>query len=217
MKMENTLSRMKNIVDNFYGLFMGNLIFLLFNLPILYILFCILPPRSIQPSTLELYLCLLPIGPAYTGLLYSMGKMLHDKDISVIRNYWKSYRHNFKQALSVWALLSLMMILLSVIILNSYSAFYYLQLIAFVILFMMCLYIFPVISRFETTIRQIMVLAFYSIFSQFKLTIFMVMMIVFSAMLLLIIPSMAILLVASILSMLIMIILKDFLKALEKD
>lgn len=215
MKVESAYGYLKTLVDYFYGIFIGNLMFLISNLPILIIIYFSLPPRSLVPSTLELYLCLLPVGPAFTALLYAMNRMVYKSDISVIRNFWKSYRINFRQALIAWGIISLFIVLLSIDIRMSNSIFLYLQIIFLIMLVFESIYVMALLSRFQTTLKKVVAVAFYSIFSQFKETLLILFMFIFVLMFLFIKPSVAIMVIISGLAALIMIILKDYLTEFE--
>lgn len=215
MNVKNQISFLKTMVDYFYGIFMGNVLFLISNIPLLYLLYIILPPRSVEPSTMEIFLCLLPAGPAFTALLYSMNKVIREGDISVIRNYGKSYRRNVKQSLALWSSLLLFLVLLFVGVSGSRTAFYYLQLIGLVLLVFESLYVMAILSRFETTGTKAFMMAFYSIFSHFKETILLLFMMVFAMMVLVIYPSIGILFVFSGFASLVMIVLNNYLTQLE--
>ena len=80
-----------------------NLVFLLFNLPAVCLLFFIGIDQvgNYLPFFL---LCLLPTGPALSALFYSVFRWRKEKDIRVWHTFWKSYRSNFVQSVSLGAM-----------------------------------------------------------------------------------------------------------------
>lgn len=211
----SVLGSFTGLIDYFYCFFIGNLYFLLLNLPILTLLFFALPPRSVSPSMVTLFMCLLPIGPSLTALLYAMDKLVRNKDTHVTKNFFKSYKLNFKQAMIIWSIELIVIMILSINITRTASAFSYVQMIMLLIVFLMTFYAFPILSRFHTNVKAIILLSFYSVFRNIKNTLLVVMMVFSAIYFLSLIPSMAMLIVFSGLSYLIMGIQKNYLEGLD--
>lgn len=211
----SVLGGFTSLIDYFYCFFMGNLYFLILNLPILTLLFFALPPRQMSPSIVTLFICLLPIGPSFTALLYSMDKFVRNKDIHVTKNFFKSYKLNFKQAMIIWFIELIVIMILSINITRTASIFSYVQMIMLLMVFLMIFYSFPILSRFHTNIKAVILLSFYSVFRNIKNTVLVVMMVFSAVYLLTLIPSMAMLIVFSGLAYLIMGIQKNYLEGLD--
>lgn len=105
--------------------------------------------------------CSLPIvtaGASFTALHYVCLKMVRDEEGYVTKDFFKSFKKNFKQATIIWLIA---LVLIAVIIVDYQS----LQLlknstivfgaITAAVIFLICtlLYVFPVLSHFENTIK----------------------------------------------------------------
>ncbi len=100
-------------------------------------------------------------GAALTGMHYVLLKMVRDEDAYIIKGFWKSFKLNFKQATILWIIVILVAGIIGVdflwIIQNPVAvpkAYFYVMIGVSVILYMISLYIFPLESRFENTIRN---------------------------------------------------------------
>ena len=60
---ESTLYMISNYIVWF---FLGNIYFIILNIPAIFILITAAPPYSINNGLILTYLCFLPIGPAFT-------------------------------------------------------------------------------------------------------------------------------------------------------
>ena len=86
---------------------MGNLYFLLLNIPLFTVLFLLLTRGSnpLPPGFVYIiFICCIPVGPAVTALLSVMGKLIREKDINITKDYFKAYKVNFSQSLFFWTL-----------------------------------------------------------------------------------------------------------------
>lgn len=109
-------------------------------------------------------ICCIPIftiGASMTGLHYVLLKMVRDEDGYIAKAFFKSFKQNFKQATIIWLLILLFIIVFvgDIFILN-YSIINLSQAIK-VVLFAMALfvlmvsvYVFPVLSRFDNSIKN---------------------------------------------------------------
>ena len=110
-------------------------------------------------------LCCIPIitgGAAITALYYVTLKMARGEDPYIVKSYFKSFAQNFKQATVIWigVLLVAVALFMDWKILEMYELtgilgkILYGILIAVIIIVMVtAIYVFPVLSRFENTIR----------------------------------------------------------------
>jgi len=167
------------ITNYTFWLFMGNLYFLLMNIPLLYILLLFFAngtnPLPTGFTTIAI-ICSLPVGPAATALLSVMGKLVREKDINVTKDFFKAYKTNFFQSLFFWALeivlISLLFIDIGFFRTSNYPQVinvFVLILIAFISL--MSLYVFPLIARFYLGVKVILKTATYYTFRKPHITI----------------------------------------------
>lgn len=111
-------------------------------------------------NILTLILCI-PIvtaGAAFTAMHYVCLKMVRDEDGYITKEYFKSFKQNFKQATIIWvgAVLVILFIVFDLWCLQSMEnpTIIFASLCA-VSIFLFCtlLYVFPVLSHFENTIK----------------------------------------------------------------
>lgn len=115
-------------------------------------------------NVLTLVLCIpvITAGDAVTALYYVTIKMARGDDPYIIRNYFKSFKENFRQATILWILMLIVTAVLYADIRIVFSGMegtiatvmkvVIIVVTAFAVL--TGLYIFPVLSRFENTIKQ---------------------------------------------------------------
>jgi len=108
-------------------------------------------------------ICCIPIftiGPALTAAHYVCLKMVRKEDGYIVKNYFKSFKQNFKQATLIWMLLLAVILILAgdyYIIAKSglefHKIFKILLIIVGVVIAMVAMFIFPVLAKFDNTIR----------------------------------------------------------------
>ena len=116
-------------------------------------------------------ICCIPIftiGPAITAAHYVSLKMVRKEDGYIVKNYFKSFKQNFKQGTLIWLLLlAIILILVSdyLIIAKSglefHKIFKILLIIVGAIIAMISMLIFPVLAKFDNTIRATIKNAFF--------------------------------------------------------
>ena len=113
---------------------------------------------------LVMIVCCLPIitiGASVTAMHYVVLKMIRGEDGYLLRGFFKSFKENFKQATLIW----LMMLVVIVIyvgdaLIFSFSGLTFpkpmvIAVIAVgIIIYMIAMYIFPLLARFENSIRN---------------------------------------------------------------
>lgn len=115
-------------------------------------------------------ICCLPIitvGAACTGMHYVLLKIVRGEEGYLVRGFFKSFKQNFKQATILW-LIMLLVILVYIgdFIIFSYSGLKFPTILIIVILalaiilLMIAVYVFPVLSRFDNTIKNTLKNAF---------------------------------------------------------
>lgn len=104
---------------------------------------------------------IITIGASTSALSYVTLKMVRGEDPYIWRNFWKSFRQNFKQGTLVWIFSILIFIFLGMdfYIINSQNTSLFA--VVRILLWIVCavalsvfLYVFPVISRFVCTTKQ---------------------------------------------------------------
>ena len=169
-----------NTIANYiFWFFLGNLYFVLLNIPLLVILIALLPNGSKPVGagfTSIIILCCIPIGPAATALLSVMGKLVREKDINITKDFLKAYKTNFFQSLLFWnveiVIISILLIDARFLISNNYPQF--LTISVFIIIsfiFLISLFVFPLISRFYLSPKNIIKTAAYYTIRKFHITI----------------------------------------------
>lgn len=121
-------------------------------------------------SNLLFLLCCIPIvtiGPSFTALYHCMLRSIKGNDYGTIRTFFCALKENFVQSLIVWlGMLAAALILITNIIflMSTPSAAGQLLLIASfgvaLLLYILLLYVFPVIAAFSNTTRQLVKNAF---------------------------------------------------------
>ena len=104
---------------------------------------------------------IITIGASTSALSYVTLKMVRGEDPYIWRNFWKSFRQNFKQGTLVWRFSILIFIFLGMdfYIINSQNTSLFA--VVRILLWIVCavalsvfLYVFPVISHFVCTTKQ---------------------------------------------------------------
>jgi len=112
-------------------------------------------------NLLTMLCCILviPAGAGFTALHYVCLKMVRDEEGYITKDFFKSFKKNFKQATIIWVIILLLCGLifvdyrcLSVISTNTAIMFAALSA-ACIFIYVTALYVFPVLSHFENTIR----------------------------------------------------------------
>ena len=108
--------------------------------------------------------CCIPIitvGAAFTAMHYVLLKMVRDEEGYLIRGFFKSFIQNFKQATLIW----LLMLIVVIVFAGDWFIFVYsgvvfpraliIGVIAIsVVVLMVVMYVFPLLARFDNTIRH---------------------------------------------------------------
>ena len=129
-------------------------------------------------------ICCIPfftIGASLTALNYMTLKIVRDEECYVTRGFFKSFKENIKQATIIWLLLFLVTVVLvsDLIIMANYDVVFgsVVRVVVSVMLVFVvftAMYVFPVLAKFESTIKQTVRNAFLMSITQFPKTILMV-------------------------------------------
>ena len=86
--------------------------------------------------------------------------MIKNEETYIFRTYWKSFRENFKQATAIWLILLAVLIVLILdllLVMRMPGTITYLRFVFLVLIFfeaMVLSYVFPVLSRFDNTVKN---------------------------------------------------------------
>ncbi|MGH4050867.1 MAG: YesL family protein [Clostridium sp.] len=166
------------ITNYIFWFFLGNLYFLLLNIPLLFMFLVVMSNGTNtlpQGFTTIIILCCIPIAPAATALFSVMGKLIREKDLNITKDFFKAYKTNFFQSLFFGALEIILLCVLFIDIRFFISSGYprILTISVFVVMlfiFSMSLYIFPIISRFYLGWKDVVKTAAYYTIRKFNIT-----------------------------------------------
>ena len=108
-------------------------------------------------------ICSIPIftiGASTTGLFYATGKMIREEDNGIIKDFFRGFKTNFKQGTIIGLILTVIISIVITNILNLHlmgKMSIYMVPIQFIILIeaiFISIYIFPLISRHNITIKN---------------------------------------------------------------
>lgn len=200
---------------------LANLYFLAAN--ILFIGYSIIFGIDMSSNISLLYfISLIPMGPALTALCASMGKIIREKDINITRYYIKSYKINFKQSLQLWCA-ELGILFISYINLNLAAKGGILS--SFTILFIViCVFAvavgtiaFPIISRFDFKIIDVIKIAFIYSIKKINVTVINMIILAIGFFLIYILPVTVFLCLSSLICFVIMSNTKVIISEIEKE
>ena len=135
-------------------------------------------------------LCCLPIitiGPSTTGLFYGMLGIIRGDGGYPSRDFFTSFRQNFKQGLQLGIFLTLLGAFLALDIYICYHAgkgiytfFLFFFIVMFILWLAVSLFTFPLLAKFERTNKEILIWAFTLCIKYFARTFFMILVLAFS-------------------------------------
>jgi uncharacterized membrane protein YesL len=138
--------------DSLFGRIFGKIGDIIF-LNVLFIIFC---------------LPIITIGASYTAMEYTFMKQLKEFDTPIFKTFIRAFKSNFKQSTVSWIILLVLGMIVGVDLntfgpggVLSFRPFYYLFMLAAIVLGFMCLYIFPVIGVFENSLKNLWIQAFF--------------------------------------------------------
>lgn len=128
-------------------------------------------------------ICCIPIitvGASLTAMNYMALKIVRDEECYITKGFFKSFKQNFKQATVIWLLLLVaIIVIISDFYVMSFTEFEFSNIlrvvitVAAVFVAFVFLYVFPVLAKFENTIRRTLKNAFLLSIMQFPKTILM--------------------------------------------
>ncbi|MDO5541524.1 MAG: DUF624 domain-containing protein [Eubacteriales bacterium] len=104
---------------------------------------------------------IITIGAAWTALYYTTLKMVRNEESYIVRDYFKSFKENFKQATLMWLAVLVFIVILFLdyniirAMTGSVAGFFRIATTAIGLLgIMILLYLFPVLSKFYNSIKN---------------------------------------------------------------
>ncbi|MBO4458748.1 MAG: YesL family protein [Butyrivibrio sp.] len=98
--------------------------------------------------------CSAILGPACTAMHYVLLKMVRDEDSYITKSFFKSFKENFKQGIVLQIIKFIVggMLIVDFFILSRKGGFYrYVVFAMFIVLYIVGLYVFPLLSKFVNT------------------------------------------------------------------
>nr|WP_292162228.1 YesL family protein [Butyrivibrio sp.] len=112
------------------------------------------------PAILMFVVLSIPIGSALTGMHFVLLKMVRGDEAYIIKDFWKSFKLNFKQASVIWLIFEVagFLLIADYKIYMGSDTFPKIMLImtgvVAIVIFIIYIYVFPVLSRFSNTIAN---------------------------------------------------------------
>lgn len=153
---------------------LANIYFAVMNLPMIVNIF-VLGNTEMSGVNVFLFICLIPLGPAFSAMFTVMGKLVREKEVNVTKEFFKGYKRNFWESLFFWILqlVLLSVVYIDILYLNTTglpTIFKYLIIAAAFIIGSIGLYGFPIISRFYLRISDVIKLALKYTFKRLDVT-----------------------------------------------
>lgn len=213
------LDRIFDIFNYIFWFFLLNLFFMVFNIPLVSF-FMFIGISNIFSYFPLFLLCLIPVGPSLTALLYCMGKLIRNRDLSILNDFIKGLKLNFRQATLFWCFELLIIFMLYSNIKFFTTAQYSLVLTCLfasliILLLLMTPYIYILISRFSMKFMDIIKASLVLVFTRPILTISNILIILVCLILFEMTPGTVVLFIASIFAFLISYANKALLLELE--
>ena len=125
------------------------------------------------------FICCIPIitiGPSVTAMHYVTLKIVRDEEIYVLRDYFKAFKENFKQSIIAWmvflvitAVFFVDYLILKDMGLENTKVFFMIIGAIYLLVCLTMMYVFPLMARFENSLKQTVKNAFFmSILHIFK-------------------------------------------------
>lgn len=129
-------------------------------------------------------ICALPIvtaGASFTAMQYVLLHMVRNEEGYIAKSFFRAFKQNFRQATLVWLTVLPFLLLYAGIFVffgrdenGSLTAAGIAVLVAFILLLPFLLFLFPLLARFETNIRQLYKNTVLIMFAHSKTSIFMI-------------------------------------------
>jgi uncharacterized membrane protein YesL len=149
------------VITNYvYWFLLGNIYFLLLNIPFLFVLMAYIM-KPVEGFAILFFITSVLIGPAFLALLSSMGKIVRDKDIQFTKHFFKAYKSNFLEGIFYWILYSVIIMILYfdiTFVSTNYNSILMIRIVQIVAIFFISygLFVFPIVARFYFKTKDIL-------------------------------------------------------------
>lgn len=178
-----------NIMNYVFNFSMSSLYFILCNsLLIIGMLFF----SFTYENSILFFIFLLPTGPSLTAMFFVMNKLIKHKEIDATKDFFSSYKANFKQSIMIWII---ELVIISILLFDLYifslmpkaisSLGVSFVFVSILFTFLLTFYSFSILSIFKVTTKNLLKISFISIFKYFHTTFCIISVTFLSALLLL--------------------------------
>ncbi|GAF63863.1 hypothetical protein BTS2_0755 [Bacillus sp. TS-2] len=194
-----TENKLYTIVNYIYWILISSVLFIVSNALFVFVLFVSL--FSIKEQLLPFHIVFIallvvaiPMGPSFCALYSVMRKIVLDKQVSVVKEFFKGYRQNFKQALLAWVLILFLIALFTwnyyIIVFHEFASFLIFPLYMFTsLLLCTAFYVFPLISQYYMRLIDVFRISLYFTLKHFNTTIMILIVFVFGGYLFTLFPT----------------------------
>ncbi|WHZ03209.1 YesL family protein [Neobacillus sp. YX16] len=189
------------VTNHIYALFMTNIYFMLSNIICLFFFMTLEPAFS---NITIYFLALIPTGPTISALFYSIGKLIREKELSPLNDFFHGYKINFKDTMKFWLPLLVVLYILIVdlhyfnsnlsTINNVLSVVF---LIGIILIMIISINAFLISAGYKFRLKDIWKLSVYYSFMKVKITFGNISIVIITLFLLLITSNFLILFIAS--------------------
>ena len=214
------LEKILDVFNYIFWFFILNIFFSILNIPVI-LFFMFVGLRNVTTYLPLFLICLIPFGASFTALLYCMRRLIKYKDISLIKDFKRGLKYNFKQSTIMWSLELILIFLLS-FNLRFFSTTYYNLILSslfigfLIIILLTTPYIFVLISRFSMKSMEILRASVILTFTKPLISIGNILILLFTLILFEISPGTTVIFIGSIGSFLVMLLNKNLLENLEE-
>ena len=162
------------LTNHIYALLMTNIYFVLSNIIFLFFFITLEPTFS---NITIYFLALIPTGPSISALFYSIGKLIREKELSPLNDFFHGYKINFKDSMKFWLPLLFVLYILFVDLqyfnanpttINSVLSVVFI--IGIILTMIVLMYAFLITAGFRFRLKDIWKLSIYYIFKKVKIT-----------------------------------------------
>lgn len=207
-------SKLFTAMNYIYWILLSSALFLLTNVLFIFVFFVML--QAIDQKLLPIHIIFgalvvaaIPMGPSFAALYRVMWKIIKEKDVSILSDFFKGYRENFKQAIVAWIIILIFLSLFAVnyYIMTAQNWASFLILPFFILIsLLICatFYLFPLISIYEIKLKDAFKLGFYFTLKKFNLTIILLVLFVIAGYLFILFPTVLIIVLPGFLAFIVM-------------
>lgn len=153
MKENFNFQTILNLCNYIFLFFLLNLFFLFFNLPII-IFFIFIGMQNITNYLPLFLITLIPVMPTFTVLIYCMNRLIRNKDLMLLKDFFHGIKINYIQSLLIWCceLITIFILYSNISFFSKYSKIIVFPfLILSIILFLITPYLYILTSKFSMT------------------------------------------------------------------